>query len=74
VTSRSAALVVAIVVVLVPSLALAHPGHGQSDGGSLRHYLTEPEHLVALLAVVAAVVLVAALGRPHARRQGRRGR
>lgn len=39
-------------------LALAHPGHGSTDGSSIAHVLTEPEHVVMVsVAVLVAVVL-----------------
>jgi hypothetical protein len=38
--------------------SLAHPGHGTTDGGSLAHYLAEPLHVAALVALVT----VAAIG------------
>jgi hydrogenase/urease accessory protein HupE len=41
-------------VMLLPVLAMAHPGHGPVDHG-LAHYLTSPIHL---LGIVAALVLV----------------
>ncbi|MEO8840459.1 MAG: hypothetical protein ABI591_00925 [Kofleriaceae bacterium] len=36
--------------------SLAHPGHGTTDPSSLRHYLTEPLHVVALVAVLAVTI------------------
>ncbi len=32
--------------------ALAHPGHGTTDPGSLLHYLTEPVHVLPVALVV----------------------
>ncbi|MCB0497507.1 MAG: hypothetical protein KDC79_15295 [Cyclobacteriaceae bacterium] len=48
---------IAIVTILLPSLALAHPGHGTSDGYNLMHYLTSPMHLISVLLVVGASAL-----------------
>jgi hypothetical protein len=41
-------------LVLLASQAQAHGGHGSSEG--LLHYVTEPLHLIGLVAVVAGVV------------------
>lgn len=41
----------------LPALALAHPGHGSTEGHGLLHYLVEPLHASALLALVAAAVV-----------------
>ena len=35
---------------------LAHDGHGQTEGGSLLHYVSEPFHTTALLLIVATIV------------------
>ncbi|MCC5932964.1 MAG: hypothetical protein LAT75_00540 [Candidatus Cyclonatronum sp.] len=42
---------------LLHSKALAHPGHGDTEGHSLMHYLTEPMHAIVLLSVVLMVGL-----------------
>jgi len=39
-------------------LTFAHPGHGETDPGTWTHYLTEPVHVVALIAA-ACVTFVA---------------
>ena len=52
----------AMIVVLALTGAMvaeAHEGHGVVEpGNSLRHYLTEPLHVVPLLLVAAFVVLL----------------
>jgi hypothetical protein len=51
-------------------VAEAHEGHGVVEpGNSLRHYLTEPLHVVPLLLVVAFVVLLV-----RALRRGKKNR
>lgn len=48
-------------LLLGADLAFAHPGHGESgQGGTAKHYLTEPLHLVPwlLIAVLAVSVRV----------------
>jgi hypothetical protein len=48
---------IAIATSLVPSIALAHPGHGSTDPDSWMHHATEPLH-VALASAAIAVVIV----------------
>ena len=48
----------ALLVCLVPATAFAHPGHGTTDPDSWSHYLTEPEHVLALCGAVGLVVVV----------------
>jgi hypothetical protein len=51
-------------------VAEAHEGHGVVEpGNSLRHYLTEPLHVVPLLLVAAFVVLLV-----RALRRGKKNR
>jgi hydrogenase/urease accessory protein HupE len=45
-----------LLLLLVPTLAFAHPGHGHTEPTSWTHYLTEPVH-VALLVIAAVTVL-----------------
>lgn len=57
----TSALAPALMLVLAPGLALAHPQHegGSALGASLAHLLSEPDHLAALLlpVLVAAIWL-----------------
>ena len=40
--------------------AFAHEGHGHTDGYTIKHYLTEPEHVIPIVVAAAlAIVLVA---------------
>jgi hypothetical protein len=42
------------------TLALVlHPGHGLTEPSSLRHYLTEPIHVIAIASAVAVIAVVA---------------
>lgn len=54
--TRILTLIAFVTMVLVPSMVLAHPGHGTFDGLNLGHYLTSPVHLASLLVIVAATV------------------
>jgi type IV secretory pathway VirB2 component (pilin) len=57
---RSAMLARALLVLttfLLAVAAAAHPGHGASDQAqSLLHYLTEPIHVIGVLAVAFVVI------------------
>jgi putative copper export protein len=47
----------ALVACLLPAPALAHPGHGQTDPGGWRHYLTEPQHVLSLAGAIAVLAV-----------------
>ena len=55
--------------VAVPNLAMAHTGHGTSDGNSLLHDLSEPLHLIVLL--TAALLLLLLRRRPSLRHKAK---
>lgn len=44
--------VIASLAALTPLLALAHPGHGETEGYTIIHYFTEPQHLLVTLGVM----------------------
>lgn len=44
-------LILSLLPLLAASRVLAHPGHGNSANGLL-HYLTEPEHLLGMVALL----------------------
>lgn len=46
---------------LLPAMGFAHPGHGITDGHSLKHYLTEPAHAIPIFSLVAVVLALAYL-------------
>jgi hypothetical protein len=50
------------IVLLLTCLAtlpsFAHPGHGDSDGYTITHYMVEPVHAFAVLASLAVIVLL----------------
>lgn len=39
----------------VPFIALAHPGHGETEGFSIIHYFTEPMHVIVTVGAVVAL-------------------
>jgi membrane protein implicated in regulation of membrane protease activity len=51
----------ALLLIILPFITMAHPGHGDHEGFTIKHYFTQPEHLVFTLAALALVVF--ALGR-----------
>lgn len=46
-----------IAMALLPLTGFAHEGHGHTDGSSVTHYFVEPEHMFAILAAAAFIVL-----------------
>jgi putative copper export protein len=51
-------ILLVLLVCCTPALAFAHPGHGTTDPGSWRHYLTEPVHVAVIASALAFVVSV----------------
>jgi hypothetical protein len=48
-----------LLVASLPIITFAHPGHGGSDGYTIIHYFSEPQHaLISLGIMVAAIVLI----------------
>lgn len=45
-----------LLALLLPFISNAHPGHGDTEGFTIIHYFTEPQHL-AFLFIAMAVVL-----------------
>ena len=58
---------IVLVIVALPTLAFAHPGHGETDPGTWRHYLTEPVHAVTLAVIAVAAVAISVAYRRRAR-------
>ncbi len=59
-TTRCFLLLCTITLIGVSSVH-AHPGHGDVDesGDVVRHYVTEPEHIASIAAVLAASIYFA---------------
>jgi hypothetical protein len=51
--------------IVFANAAFAHPGHGTADvaSGSWLHFVSEPVHLLPLLAVVASAILAIKYGK-----------
>ena len=42
----------------LPLVAFAHPGHGGTDGYTIIHYFSEPQHAFISLGVMAAAIVL----------------
>lgn len=51
---------IASLATLTPLLALAHPGHGDTDGYTIIHYFTTPQHVLVTLAAIAVTAVFVA--------------
>jgi hypothetical protein len=70
---KCAGAAVAGMAAVMPHVALGHPGNHDTDGTSMLHALTSPDHLLALVTMVIAMVLVAGVfARLFARKTRRR--
>ncbi len=48
-----------LLVMSASSSSFAHEGHGHTEGFTITHYFTEPEHFIPLAAaIVVAIVMV----------------
>jgi hypothetical protein len=47
-------------VILFPLASWAHPGHGGTDGYTIIHYFTEPQHAIITFGILAAVAIFVA--------------
>lgn len=45
--------IAATCAVLFPLISLAHPGHGETEGYTIIHYFTEPQHAFITLGIFA---------------------
>ncbi len=48
--------IISTATVFLPAISFAHPGHGTTDGYTITHYFTEPQHIAATIITMAAVV------------------
>ena len=49
--------IIAAVAVLMPLITMAHPGHGDTDGYTIIHYFTEPQHAIITFGILAAMAV-----------------
>lgn len=61
-----------LLILSVPALVLAHPGHGDSPQGVM-HYWVEAEHVLPLAGLLAVALFVGALRVVRGKAKRRRG-
>ena len=55
---------ISLLLLCMPFISMAHPGHGETGGYTITHYFTEPIHLVVSVSLlIAVVVYIRYLGR-----------
>ena len=45
-----------LVMMVMPFIVLAHPGHGDTDGYTIIHYFTEPVHAITTFTILISSV------------------
>jgi hypothetical protein len=56
--------VFSFLILSMPFIGTAHPGHGESGGFTITHYFTEPLHMIVSVSLlIAVVVYIRYLGR-----------
>ena len=45
-----------LITLMLPLLTWAHPGHCESEGFTIKHYMVEPEHVLFALLALAVVI------------------
>jgi len=45
-------------MLFTPLITSAHPGHGETDGFTITHYMVEPVHLIVFLTALAGSLLL----------------
>lgn len=48
-----------LIASFLPFAALAHPGHGGSDGWTITHYFVEPQHAITTVLAIGGILLIA---------------
>lgn len=48
-----------LLMLILPFITMAHPGHGETEGYTIIHYFTEPMH--AIITLGSFVIVFAAL-------------
>ena len=49
---------ISLLATALPLAALAHPGHGGTDGWTITHYFVEPQHALATILSIGGILLV----------------
>jgi putative copper export protein len=68
------ARILIVLVTLVPSLAFAHPGHGETQPDTWRHFVTEPVHVLSLAIAIVAITALFMIWWRRRDSSGRTGR
>ena len=42
---------IALMMSLMPVAVMSHPGHGETEGFTITHYLVEPIHVIVVIVV-----------------------
>lgn len=64
--------ILSMLVLSVPLISLAHPGHGETGGYTITHYFVEPIHVVISLSVlITLIVFIRVLGKNKQRQENR---
>jgi putative copper export protein len=56
-----------ILILAMPTLALAHPGHGTSNGNDWLHYFSSPSHLAPAALLLTFAILLFMLAKRSAK-------
>lgn len=46
-----------LLLMVFPFIVWAHPGHGETEGFTITHYIVEPAHAIISIAIVTALVV-----------------
>ncbi len=49
---------IALMMSLMPVAVMSHPGHGETEGFTITHYLVEPIHVIVATGILFIVVIV----------------
>lgn len=49
--------ILSILILSLPFIGNAHPGHGETGGFTITHYFTEPMHVIISVILLSAVVI-----------------
>ena len=49
---------IALMMSLIPVAVMSHPGHGETEGFTITHYLVEPIHVIATIGILFFVVVI----------------
>jgi len=49
---------IALMMSLMPVAVMSHPGHGETEGFTITHYLVEPIHVIVTIGILFFVVVI----------------